>query len=116
MSYLSGLEGMLPGRRERSSRASGSTGISDCRRGHHAAMTGAPDTTTEVEILPPYARDAQDVVASARSDAGSGLTGAEAAERLARLGPHRITRGPPPPGWGAAGGPLRRPASSMLAA
>src|SRR3954449_6824703 len=46
MSYLSGLEGMLPGRRERSSRASGSTGISDCRRGHHAAMTGAPDLAT----------------------------------------------------------------------
>src|SRR3954453_7255350 len=116
MSYLSGLEGMLPGRRERSSRGSGSNGISDCRRGHHAAMTGAPDTTTEVEILPPYARDAQDVVASARSDAGSGLTGAEAAERLARLGPNRITGEPPPSVWEVSVAQLRDPMNIMLIA
>ena len=70
-------------------------------------MTDAPDTTTEADILPPYARDPLDVVASARSDADSGLTGAEAAERLARLGPNQITGEPPPSVWEVA----RRPAA-----
>ncbi len=54
-------------------------------------MTDAADTATEADMLPPYAREALDVVASSRSDADAGLTGAEAAERLARLGPNQIT-------------------------
>jgi len=72
-------------------------------------MTDAPESTTEVDILPPYARDALDVVASARSDADSGLTGAEAAERLARLGPNQITGEPPPSVWEVAIAQLRDP-------
>ena len=79
-------------------------------------MTDAPDTTTEVDILPPYARDALDVVASGRSDADSGLTGAEAAERLARLGPNRITGEPPPSTWEVALAQLRDPMNIMLIA
>jgi Ca2+-transporting ATPase len=79
-------------------------------------MTGAPDTTTEVDILPPYARDAQDVVASARSDADSGLTRAEAEERLARLGPNRITGEPPPSVWEVSVAQLRDPMNIMLIA
>src|SRR6476660_5152479 len=79
-------------------------------------MTDAPDATTEVDILPPYARDPLDVVASARSDADSGLTGAEAAERLARLGPNRITGEPPPSVWEVAVAQLRDPMNIMLIA
>src|SRR6476660_9093433 len=79
-------------------------------------MTDAPDATTEVDILPPYARDPLDVVASARSDADSGLTGAEAAERLARLGPNQITGEPPPSVWEVALAQLRDPMNSMLIA
>src|SRR6478736_3507278 len=79
-------------------------------------MTGAPDTTTEVDILPPYARDALDVVASARSDADSGLTDAEAAERLTRLGPNQITGEPPPSVWEVAVAQLRDPMNIMLIA
>ncbi len=79
-------------------------------------MTDAPDTTTEVDILPPYARDALEVVASARSDADAGLTGAEAAERLARLGPNRITGEPPPSVWEVAVAQLRDPMNIMLIA
>jgi Ca2+-transporting ATPase len=79
-------------------------------------MTDAPDTTTEVDILPPYSRDALDVVASARSDADSGLTGTEAAERLARLGPNQITGEPPPSVWEVALTQLRDPMNIMLIA
>src|SRR6476660_2549142 len=79
-------------------------------------MTDAPDATTEVDILPPYARDPLDVVASARSDADSGLTGAEAAERLARLGPNQITGEQPPSVWQVALAQLRDPMNIMLVA
>src|SRR3954469_19993308 len=79
-------------------------------------MTDAPATTTEVDILPPYARDALDVVASARSDADSGLTGAEAAERLGRVGPNQITGEPPPSVWEVAVAQLRDPMNIMLIA
>ena len=79
-------------------------------------MTDAPDTTTEADILPPYAREALDVVASARSDADSGLTGAEATERLARLGPNQITGEPPPSVWEVAVAQLRDPMNIMLIA
>ena len=57
-----------------------------------------------------------DVVASARSDADSGLTGAEAAERLARLGPNQITGEPPPSVWEVALAQLRDPMNIMLIA
>jgi Ca2+-transporting ATPase len=79
-------------------------------------MTDVPDTSTEADILPPYAREALDVVASARSDADAGLTGAEAAERLARLGPNQITGEPPPSVWEVAIAQLRDPMNIMLIA
>ena len=79
-------------------------------------MTDVPDTSTEADILPPYAREALDVVASARSDADAGLTGAEAAERLARLGPNQITGEPPPSMWEVAIAQLRDPMNIMLIA
>jgi Ca2+-transporting ATPase len=79
-------------------------------------MTDVPDTSTEADILPPYAREALDVVASARSDADAGLAGAEAAERLARLGPNQITDEPPPSVWEVAIAQLRDPMNIMLIA
>jgi hypothetical protein len=41
--------------------------------------------------LPPFARDAADVVAGLGSNADSGLTGAEAADRLSRCGRNEVT-------------------------
>ena len=79
-------------------------------------MTDVPDTATETDMLPPYAREALDVVATARSDADAGLTGAEAAERLARLGPNQITGEPPPSVWEVALAQLRDPMNIMLIA
>ncbi|HEX5195981.1 MAG TPA: cation-translocating P-type ATPase [Gaiellales bacterium] len=55
-------------------------------------------------------------MASARSDADSGLTGTEAAERLARLGPNQITGEPPPSMWEVAVAQLRDPMNIMLIA
>jgi P-type Ca2+ transporter type 2C len=79
-------------------------------------MTDAAETSAEADILPPYAREAKDVVASARSDADSGLTGVEATERLARLGPNQITGEPPPSVWEVAVAQLRDPMNIMLIA
>jgi Ca2+-transporting ATPase len=79
-------------------------------------MTDAAETPAEADILPPYARDSLDVVASARSDTDGGLSGAEAAERLARLGPNQITGEPPPSVWEVALAQLRDPMNIMLIA
>ena len=46
---------------------------------------------------PPYAQDGADVVAGLESDAASGLTGGEAAERLSRYGPNAIEKEKQPP-------------------
>ena len=45
---------------------------------------------------PPYAQDSAEVVAALGSDASSGLTAGEAAERLARHGPNAIEGEKPP--------------------
>ena len=66
--------------------------------------------------LPPYARDAADVVTALGSDAASGLTGAEASARLARVGPNEIAREEPPSVWQVALQQLRDPMNIMLIA
>ncbi len=66
--------------------------------------------------LPPYAQDAAEVVAALGSDAASGLTGAEAAERLARYGPNAIEGEKPPSVWAVALQQLRDPMNIMLVA
>ncbi|HVN60980.1 MAG TPA: cation-translocating P-type ATPase [Gaiellaceae bacterium] len=65
---------------------------------------------------PPYARDAAEVVAGLGSDATAGLTGAEAAARLARYGPNQIKGEKPPSVWAVAMQQLRDPMNIMLIA
>src|SRR3954451_16378722 len=65
---------------------------------------------------PPYLRAAADVVASQSTDAGAGLTAAEAQARLARVGPNEITAEPPPSLLAVATGQLRDPMNIMLIA
>ena len=48
---------------------------------------------------PPHAVDAGAVVRTLGTDADSGLTGAAAAERLARYGPNELAQEPPEPWW-----------------
>jgi Ca2+-transporting ATPase len=66
--------------------------------------------------VPPYARDAADVVASLESDADSGLTSAEAAARLSSQGPNEIESEPPPSIVQIALQQLRDPMNLMLVA
>ena len=73
-------------------------------------MTDVPNTSTAAaDTLPPYAREALEVVASAGSDVDAGLTGAEAAERLARLGPEPDHRRGVALGLGGRARPAARP-------
>jgi Ca2+-transporting ATPase len=65
---------------------------------------------------PPYLCAAADVVASQSTDAGAGLTAAEAQARLARVGPNEITAEPPPSLLAVAAGQLRDPMNIMLIA
>ena len=75
----------------------------------------APETA-DAAAPPPYVRDAPEVVAALESDAASGLTGAEAAERLPRYGPNAIERERPPSVWAIALQQLRDPMNIMLVA
>jgi len=70
--------------------------------------TGAPDA--------PYAMDAAQVLAALGSDAGLGLSGPEAANRLATYGPNQIKGEKPPSTWKVALGQLRDPMNLMLVA
>ena len=84
-----------------------------------SATTAAPTPQQAVvggagSALPPYARDATDVVAELGSDSTSGLTAAEAAERLSRYGPNQVTSEKPPSVWEVALGQLRDPMNIML--
>jgi Ca2+-transporting ATPase len=65
---------------------------------------------------PPYAQDSADVVAGLGSDAASGLTAGEAAERLSRHGPNAIEGEKPPTVWAVAAQQLRDPMNIMLVA
>ncbi len=80
-------------------------------------MTDVPDTSAvAADAVPPYTREALEVVASAGSDVDTGLTSAEAAERLARMGPNQITGEDPPSVWAVALAQLRDPMNIMLIA
>jgi magnesium-transporting ATPase (P-type) len=50
-------------------------------------------------VAEPWSSEATDVVARLRSDPDVGLTGAEAATRLSRLGPNRLDAAQPVPAW-----------------
>src|SRR6476661_8662106 len=66
--------------------------------------------------LPPYARAANDVAATLETDPSGGLTTAEAASRLARYGPNKITGEKPPSILVVALTQLRDPMNIMLVA
>jgi Ca2+-transporting ATPase len=70
----------------------------------------------DADGTPPYASEAAAVVAALGSDETTGLTGAEAAERLARYGPNEIPREQPPSVWAVAAQQLRDPMNIMLIA
>src|SRR6478609_2225139 len=65
---------------------------------------------------PPYARAANDVAATLGTDPSDGLSGAEAASRLARYGPNKITGEKPPSILVVALTLLRDPMNIMLVA
>jgi P-type Ca2+ transporter type 2C len=65
---------------------------------------------------PWFAQDAARVVAAMDSDAGRGLSRAEAAARLAKHGPNRIVGEKPPSVWAIALAQLRDPMNIMLVA
>jgi P-type Ca2+ transporter type 2C len=65
---------------------------------------------------PPYAREAGQVLAGLGSDGTTGLTVAEAANRLSRDGPNQITSEKPPSTWAVALQQLRDPMNIMLVA
>ena len=82
-------------------------------------MAGDRDTPFEAADAagpPPYARDVAEVVAALGSDPDSGLTGADAAERLSRYGPNEISKEKPPSVWAVAVQQLRDPMNLMLVA
>ena len=65
---------------------------------------------------PPYALAADEVVAAAGSDVVSGLTGSQAASRLASYGPNEIAAEQPASIWVVAAQQLRDPMNIMLVA
>jgi Ca2+-transporting ATPase len=71
---------------------------------------------TEHVPSPPYALSADEVVTSAGSDAGLGLSRAEAASRLSTYGQNEIAAEQPPSVWAVAGQQLRDPMNIMLVA
>ena len=64
----------------------------------------------------PYGRSAEDVAAAAGTDLDRGLSAAEAASRLASIGPNEIASEPPPSVIAVALGQLRDPMNLMLVA
>jgi P-type Ca2+ transporter type 2C len=74
----------------------------------------AAATPTPALGAPPFTQTAEDVLAEAGSDAGSGLSATEAAARLASHGPNAITAERPPSPWAIAAVQLRDPMNLML--
>jgi Ca2+-transporting ATPase len=85
-------------------------------QGRALADEGVPGVNADLPAPPEYGRAAADVVAALGSDASSGLTGAEAAARLASHGPNEITGETPPSVWQIAMLQLRDPMNLMLVA
>ena len=92
----------------------------DPESGQEASVAGAAPTSAQPAVsggesgLPPFARDASDVVVGLGSNADSGLTAAEAADRLSRYGPNQVTSEKPPSVWSVALGQVRDPMNIML--
>ena len=85
--------------------------------GPEAGVTGGaplPAVNGGESGLPPFARAASDVVAELGSNADSGLTAGEAADRLSRYGRNQVTSEKPPSVWSIALGQLRDPMNIML--
>ncbi len=76
---------------------------------------GAAESTSGAET-PPYALAVDEVVAAAGSDANGGLSGAEAAQRLASYGPNAVAAEEPPSALKVAAVQLRDPMNLMLVA
>jgi len=77
--------------------------------------SGTPTSTADTQT-PPFALDADEVVAAAGSDADSGLSGTLAASRLTTFGPNAIAAEKPPSAWVVAASQLRDPMNIMLVA
>ena len=71
---------------------------------------------TDQVLASPYARTADEVVTGAGSDVELGLTGPEAANRLATYGQNGIAAEQPPSEWAVAGLQFRDPMNIMLVA
>jgi Ca2+-transporting ATPase len=76
---------------------------------------GAAESRAGTET-PPFALAVDEVVAAAGSDAGSGLSGAEAAQRLVSYGPNKVAAEEPPSAGRIAAIQLRDPMNLMLVA
>ena len=76
----------------------------------------AGSSTTGADVTPPYASAADEVVASAGSNAVSGLARAEVASRLSSYGPNEIAAERPPSIWAIAALQMRDPMNIMLVA
>ncbi|WP_243695336.1 cation-translocating P-type ATPase [Agromyces protaetiae] len=78
-------------------------------------MSGVEVATGGVEsVAPPYLLEAQAVTAELGSDASTGLSGTEAARRLAEVGPNAIKGDRAPSVWAVAASQLRDPMNIML--
>ncbi len=77
-------------------------------------QTGTTGETGSIEA--PYGRSAEDIAAAAGTDLDRGLTAAEAASRLASVGPNAIVSEPPPSVLAVALGQFRNAMNLMLVA
>ena len=64
---------------------------------------------TDLDAIPAYGREAADVVTALQSNTETGLTGAEAAARLERVGPNEIAQGEAAVAVGGGGAAAPRP-------
>jgi P-type Ca2+ transporter type 2C len=80
------------------------------------AEQGLVVSATAFTSTPPFACDAAEVAASLGTDTASGLSAADAAQRLERFGPNEITSEAPPSVWAVAFGQFRNPMNIMLVA
>src|SRR3954470_5250887 len=80
------------------------------------ASVQTPPGSAGLGTLPPYAREAADVVARLDSDATSGLAAGEGSARLSQYGANEIAREQPPSVWEVALQQLRDPMNIMLVA
>ncbi|MBO0731699.1 MAG: hypothetical protein J2P57_20740, partial [Acidimicrobiaceae bacterium] len=80
------------------------------------AVEGDTEQTAEIIPVPPFAREATEVMAELGTDPTAGLSSQEAAHRLTRFGPNQVTSEKPPSIWAVALQQLREPMNIMLVA